>query len=201
MIKDIILIRRIQSCESFVEKAHVNRIELIAYCFRSANYVASLNESSFYVGKKIRNRANKLLALYYAFIPRSDWLYLSRDRLIVFACFIFRCVPDNQRSFALGIQFLIMRAISFLPGPILLGAILDSYCISWGYNKCGEKTSCHDYDIDGMSMSLVVFAVAVSGKNIFFLNCNSYFDKIICGNFASKCLDSQNNNSEKDQVQ
>lgn len=75
---------------------------------------------------------------------------------------VLRCVPDNQRSFALGAQFLIMRSFSFMPGPILLGAILDSKCITWGYNACGEKKNCFDYDIDALSVNLVLLGCITS---------------------------------------
>lgn len=50
-----------------------------------------------------------------------------------------------------------------MPGPILLGAILDSKCITWGYNACGEKKNCFDYDIDALSVNLVLLGCITSG--------------------------------------
>ncbi|XP_065648193.1 solute carrier organic anion transporter family member 4C1 isoform X3 [Hydra vulgaris] len=75
---------------------------------------------------------------------------------------VLRCVPDNQRAFALGMQFMIMRVISFLPGPIILGAVIDSQCITWSYSECGKKLECLDYNSDRLSFNLVVFGVATS---------------------------------------
>eukprot|EP00111_Clytia_hemisphaerica_P005496 TCONS_00015937-protein len=84
---------------------------------------------------------------------------------------VLRSVPDNQRSFALGTQFVIMRGLSFLPGPIIVGGIVDSNCISWGYDKCGKKTNCLDYDIDAMSWTLVWlgFITSAVGTVLYFL--------------------------------
>ena len=81
-------------------------------------------------------------------------------------CFIFsfRCVPDNQRSFAVGAQFLVMRLLSFLPGPIIIGAIFDSQCITWGYDGCGRKKNCLDYNMTKLSTNLSIFGISTLGK-------------------------------------
>ena len=76
----------------------------------------------------------------------------------------YRSVPDNQRSFALGIQFLIMRSLSFLPGPIIMGSVVDSQCTAWMFDKCGNKLNCADYDVDTLSRNLVIFSITVSSK-------------------------------------
>eukprot|EP00794_Sanderia_malayensis_P000569 gene569-1227_t len=70
---------------------------------------------------------------------------------------ILRCVPDNQRAFALGLQFLLMRSLSFIPGPVIFGHVIDSQCILWKKDECGKSTNCLDYHVDSLS------------KNIFYL--------------------------------
>jgi len=52
-----------------------------------------------------------------------------------------------------------------------MGAIIDGSCISWGYDKCGKKTSCNDYDVDQMSWILCWLGFGTSGIK-------SYFDVI-----------------------
>ena len=85
--------------------------------------------------------------------------------MFLFLFYIFsRCVPDNQRSFAVGVQFLVMRLLSFLPGPIIIGAIFDSQCITWGYDGCGRKKNCLDYDMKKLSTNLSIFGLATLGK-------------------------------------
>ena len=79
-------------------------------------------------------------------------------------CFLnLRCVADNKRSFALGAQKLLMKVFQ-LPGPLLVGSIVDTDCISWAYDKCGRKKNCLDYDIDLMSNKLVVFGTLSAGE-------------------------------------
>ncbi|XP_021347929.1 solute carrier organic anion transporter family member 4A1-like isoform X2 [Mizuhopecten yessoensis] len=39
-----------------------------------------------------------------------------------------RCVPPNERSFALGIQLCVTKCFGFIPGPILFGCLIDLSC-------------------------------------------------------------------------
>ncbi|KAK3092949.1 hypothetical protein FSP39_009291 [Pinctada imbricata] len=57
---------------------------------------------------------------------------------------MFRCVPHNQRSFGLGIQLLFGRLLGTTPGPIFLGAIIDSSCDVW-QETCGSRGNCWLY--------------------------------------------------------
>ena len=91
--------------------------------------------------------------------------------MILFS-FSYRSVPDNLRSFALGMEFVVIRVLSFLPGPIILGAVLDTECITWGYNACGKRQHCYDYNIDELSWNIAIFGCVTSGniinKNLFY---------------------------------
>ncbi|TSL04414.1 Solute carrier organic anion transporter family member 2B1 [Bagarius yarrelli] len=60
---------------------------------------------------------------------------------------ILRTVTPEDKSFALGIQFMLLRVLAFLPAPVLYGSAIDSTCILWG-RKCNKNTSCHYYDMD-----------------------------------------------------
>ncbi|XP_072517631.1 solute carrier organic anion transporter family member 2B1 isoform X2 [Salminus brasiliensis] len=60
---------------------------------------------------------------------------------------ILRTVPPEDKSLALGIQFMLFRVLAFLPAPVLYGSAIDSTCILWG-NKCNKKTSCLYYNLD-----------------------------------------------------
>ena len=47
-----------------------------------------------------------------------------------------------------------------IPGPIVMGKIIDGSCEVWQH-LCGKSGSCSVYDIDKMTMSIVL-AVVIS---------------------------------------
>lgn len=61
---------------------------------------------------------------------------------------VLRSVSEEERSFALGMQFVIFRVFGYIPAPILFGNLIDSTCILWK-STCGEKGGrCLIYDIE-----------------------------------------------------
>ncbi|XP_043946340.1 solute carrier organic anion transporter family member 4A1 isoform X2 [Protopterus annectens] len=61
-----------------------------------------------------------------------------------------RCVPDCQRSFALGIQWIVVRTLGSIPGPIAFGSLIDLSCLLW-QNSNGVRGSCLIYQNLDMS--------------------------------------------------
>ncbi|XP_061656950.1 solute carrier organic anion transporter family member 4A1 isoform X2 [Syngnathoides biaculeatus] len=61
-----------------------------------------------------------------------------------------RCVPDSQRSFGLGIQWIVVRTFGSIPGPIAFGSMIDISCLLW-QDQCGEQGSCYFYQNSAMS--------------------------------------------------
>ncbi|XP_026794351.3 solute carrier organic anion transporter family member 2B1 [Pangasianodon hypophthalmus] len=84
---------------------------------------------------------------------------------------ILRTVTPEDKSFALGIQFMLFRVLAFLPAPVLYGSAIDSTCILWG-KKCNKNTSCQYYDLDFFRqrfLGLQIFFV-FGGLVFFFLS-------------------------------
>uniref|UniRef100_H3BW91 Solute carrier organic anion transporter family member n=1 Tax=Tetraodon nigroviridis TaxID=99883 RepID=H3BW91_TETNG len=82
---------------------------------------------------------------------------------------ILRTVPAEDKSFAVGVQYMMFRVLAFLPGPVLYGSVIDTTCILWG-KKCGQQTSCLYYNLDQFrSRFLGLMAVFVGGALLSFL--------------------------------
>ncbi|MCJ8740615.1 hypothetical protein PDJAM_G00060950 [Pangasius djambal] len=84
---------------------------------------------------------------------------------------ILRTVTPEDKSFALGIQFMLFRVLAFLPAPVLYGSAIDSTCILWG-KKCNKNTSCQYYNLDFFRqrfLGLQIFFV-FGGLVFFFLS-------------------------------
>ncbi|GLG98073.1 Solute carrier organic anion transporter family member [Gryllus bimaculatus] len=61
---------------------------------------------------------------------------------------VLRSVGEEERSFALGMQFVIFRLFGYIPAPILFGNLIDSTCLLWK-SACGERGGrCLLYDIE-----------------------------------------------------
>ena len=59
-----------------------------------------------------------------------------------------RSVDEEERSFALGMQFVIFRLFGYIPSPIVFGNVIDSTCIVWKAN-CGIQGGfCLLYNIE-----------------------------------------------------
>ncbi|XP_069396076.1 solute carrier organic anion transporter family member 2B1 isoform X2 [Paralichthys olivaceus] len=60
---------------------------------------------------------------------------------------ILRTVSTEDKSFAVGVQYMLFRVLAFMPGPVLYGSVIDTTCILWG-RKCDKQTSCLYYNLD-----------------------------------------------------
>lgn len=88
---------------------------------------------------------------------------------------ILRCVDDNIRSFALGIQWIFVRILGTIPAPIIFGKLIDESCILWQQGSCKSGGACILYD--NKSMGNYMFFLALTGKmcSVFFFFMSWYF--------------------------
>ncbi|XP_038207850.1 solute carrier organic anion transporter family member 4A1 isoform X1 [Zerene cesonia] len=98
------------------------------------------------------------------------WLFVCLTFCIMFFTFLatmpalsatLRCVREDQRSFALGIQWILVRLLGTIPAPLLFGFLIDLSCSVWGA-ACDRTTSCLLYD--NKNMSRYMLALAAIGK-------------------------------------
>ncbi|OQV14380.1 Solute carrier organic anion transporter family member 5A1 [Hypsibius exemplaris] len=61
-----------------------------------------------------------------------------------------RTVAEEERSLAIGLQFVFFRLLAYIPAPIAFGNIIDTTCLLWKQSKCDSTTSggCLLYDIE-----------------------------------------------------
>ncbi|XP_071114005.1 solute carrier organic anion transporter family member 4A1-like [Haliotis cracherodii] len=78
-----------------------------------------------------------------------------------------RCVPEKQRSFGLGIQWIIARCLGSIPGPILFGKMIDLTCLLW-QKKCDGDGACFFYDNRKMSYYLLALGLSLKALSSLF---------------------------------
>ncbi|NWX32936.1 SO2B1 protein, partial [Notiomystis cincta] len=58
---------------------------------------------------------------------------------------ILRSIQPEDKSFAVGIQFMLLRVLAWMPGPVLYGSAIDTTCILWE-RRCERRAACRYYN-------------------------------------------------------
>lgn len=124
---------------------------------------------------------------------------------------VLRSVSEEERSFALGMQFVIFRLFGYIPAPILFGNLIDSSCLLWK-SSCGEAGGrCLIYDIEkfrykyiGLCTAIKVVALTIFAIDWWLVRNREHMDKLdgisvndVVGSIASldKIYDEKDNQS------
>ncbi|XP_076801719.1 solute carrier organic anion transporter family member 4C1-like [Clavelina lepadiformis] len=90
----------------------------------------------------------------------------------------FRVVPASMRSFALGVQWLFIRALGSIPGPIMFGSIIDLTCILWQEKQCeGTRGNCWIYDSTNMATNVIIISIVCKIASIILFSLSCWFYK------------------------
>ncbi|XP_060035338.1 solute carrier organic anion transporter family member 3A1 isoform X3 [Erinaceus europaeus] len=79
---------------------------------------------------------------------------------------LIRTVSPELKSYALGVLFLLLRLLGFIPPPLIFGAGIDSTCLFWS-TFCGEKGACALYD--NVAYRYLYVSIAITLKAFAFL--------------------------------
>ncbi|XP_074063563.1 solute carrier organic anion transporter family member 5A1 isoform X2 [Macrotis lagotis] len=122
-----------------------------------------LHENGYAVSGKCNRTCNTLIPfLVFLFIVTLITACAQPSAIIV----TLRSVEDGERPFALGMQFVLLRTLAYIPTPIYFGAVIDTTCMLWQLD-CGVQGSCWEYDVT--SFRFVYFGLAAGLKFVGFI--------------------------------
>ncbi|XP_006755210.1 PREDICTED: solute carrier organic anion transporter family member 4C1 [Myotis davidii] len=153
-------------CKSSVSVKH-SEVYYNCSCIEMKTEITPPAESSGHEAKagKCETRCTNLPIFLGIFFAAIVFTFMAGTPITVS---ILRCVNQKQRSLALGIQFMMLRLLGSIPGPIIFGVTIDSTCILWDVNECGRKGACWIYDNIRMARMLVAISVICKIITIFF---------------------------------
>ncbi|XP_017132036.1 solute carrier organic anion transporter family member 74D isoform X2 [Drosophila elegans] len=70
-----------------------------------------------------------------------------------------RCIPPEDKTFALGLGSMVASLLGFIPSPIFFGWLIDNYCLVWG-KTCSSKGNCWLYDTASLRYALNLTAAS-----------------------------------------
>ena len=92
--------------------------------------------------------------------------------LVVCFCFVFallysaipltpsavmRSVPQRLKAFQMSVQLFLVRIFGTIPGPIIVGSLIDNACVAWQVREDGSRGQCFVYDNRGMVKAFSYF--------------------------------------------
>ncbi|KAM4573941.1 solute carrier organic anion transporter family member 3A1 isoform 1-T1 [Odontesthes bonariensis] len=86
---------------------------------------------------------------------------------------LIRSVSPELKSYALGVLFLLLRLLGFIPPPLIFGAGIDSTCLFWS-SDCGDRGACLLYDNVAYRHLYVSLAIILKGV-AFLLYCTTWY--------------------------
>ncbi|KAI5612415.1 solute carrier organic anion transporter family member 4A1 isoform X1 [Silurus asotus] len=108
-----------------------------------------------------------------------------------------RCVPDSQRSFGLGIQWIVVRTLGGIPGPIAFGSVIDISCLLW-QERCGERGSCYLYQNSAMSQYTLIAGIIYKFLGTVFFMLASVLYKPPPDSSQNSCENTDHSAADKD---
>ncbi|XP_005382267.1 PREDICTED: solute carrier organic anion transporter family member 6A1 [Chinchilla lanigera] len=93
------------------------------------------------------------LPLFFAFIFSA--IVFSGFCGVPITLIIFRTIPEQLHSLAIGITYVIIRIFGTIPGPLLFKKTGETSCTFWDISKCGHMGRCWVYNKTKMAFILL----------------------------------------------
>jgi len=107
-----------------------------------------------------------------------------------------RAVDPNLKGLSMGLQWVILRIFGSIPGPIVLGKLMDMACLVWQEDDCDEQGSCWIYDNRLLWNAMFILPIAMKGINIFCFFLAGYYYKPKVSENESEKFDSIKSSGE-----
>ncbi|XP_055327701.1 solute carrier organic anion transporter family member 74D-like [Paramacrobiotus metropolitanus] len=69
----------------------------------------------------------------------------------------FRIVEPDLKALSKALQTFCASLFAFIPGPIIMGALIDSTCRLWNTQACGQRGACLIYDLDSLRYKMHLY--------------------------------------------
>ncbi|CAI9608126.1 unnamed protein product [Staurois parvus] len=123
--------------------------------FHNCSCVLSTNSTAI-LGQCPREEKCNTMLLYFMILNLLCCFIYSLGAMPGYMVLIRESHPRGK-VFRLGIHLLAARALGGIPSLIYYGAAIDSACIKWGTNYCGEPGACRMYDSDAYRYLFIAY--------------------------------------------
>ncbi|KAL1440380.1 hypothetical protein MTO96_009425 [Rhipicephalus appendiculatus] len=90
---------------------------------------------------------------------------------------LLRALDEDIKSTGIGVNYVAIRILGTIPGPILFGYLIDRSCILWEGTCNGGSGACAIYENSAMGMNLFRTMLSVKSASIVFFFCASLSTK------------------------
>ncbi|XP_077520031.1 solute carrier organic anion transporter family member 4A1-like [Amblyomma americanum] len=86
---------------------------------------------------------------------------------------LLRSIDEDVKSTGIGVNYVAIRLLGTIPGPILFGHLIDRSCVLWQGTCSGGSGACAVYENSAMGMNLFRVMISVKSASILFFFCAS----------------------------
>ncbi|KAL1123196.1 hypothetical protein AAG570_002283 [Ranatra chinensis] len=80
------------------------------------------------------------------------------------------CVGPDWKSLGMGVQWVLVRSLGTIPGPVIIGWIIDTGCVHWRRNPCSDtRGECIVYDTYAIGRYIAAMGIFFKGMQVIFL--------------------------------